>query len=246
MQRAQVDSWTERVCGWLLPPRCVLCRGRGQPPAFDLCAACEADLPRLERACPRCAQSREPHQGDGPDCHHCRGQDLPHARAFAPFVYAPPLDGIIHSLKYDGALANARVLGVLLGKAAVMEQRYANVDLLVPVPLHPARLAERGFNQSFEIARFVARCVGRPCEPHGLARARATASQVGLARLERERNVHDAFAAASRSGRVRGKRVALIDDVVTTGSTVFEAARALLACDAAGVEIWSVGRALQN
>jgi ComF family protein len=245
MQPQQVDSWRERLSGWVMPPRCVLCRGRGQPRAFDLCAACEADLPPLERPCPRCAQSREPRDAGGSDCAHCRGQALPHTGSLVPFVYAAPLDGILHSLKYDGALANARVLGILLGRAAILQKREATVDLLVPVPLHPLRLAERGFNQSVEIARFVSRCVRLPCEPQALARVRATASQVGLARVERERNVQGAFAQGSRVERLRGKRVALVDDVMTTGSTAFEAARALLACGAACVEIWAVARALQ-
>ena len=82
-----------------------------------------------------------------------------------PYEYGPPLDGIIQGLKYDGALANARVLGLLLGRSLVALHLHGQVDLLVPMPLHPARLVERGFNQSFEIARFVARTVRVPCEP---------------------------------------------------------------------------------
>ena len=246
MTPCQVDSWREHLAGWILPPQCVLCRGRGQRPVLDLCARCQADLPLLERPCPRCGQSRDSGDDDGPDCSGCHGQVLPIVGSFAPFVYAAPLDGIIHGLKYDGALANARVLGTLLGRAVVAQGRQGEVDVLVPMPLHPARVVERGFNQSFEIARFVARIVRLPCEPHGLARVRATASQVGLARVERERNVEHAFGRGTRSDHVNGHRVALIDDVVTTGSTVFEAARALLASGAGSVQVWSVGRALPS
>ena len=161
-----------------------------------------------------------------------------------PLSTRPPLDGIIQGLKYDGALANARVLGLLLGRSLVALHLHGQVDLLVPMPLHPARLVERGFNQSFEIARFVARTVRVPCEPYALARTRDTASQVKLTRAERELNVRGAFGRARRSSRIDGMRVGLVDDVVTTGSTVIEASHALLALGAMSVDVWSVGRAL--
>ncbi len=180
----------------------------------------------------------------GADCGQCRGRRFPFARSFAPYEYAPASRRNHPGLKYDGALANARVLGVLLGRALVALHLHRQVDLLVPMPLHPARLVERGFNQSFEIARFVARTVRVPCEPYALARTRDTASQVELTRAERELNVRGAFGRARRSSRIDGMRVGLVDDVVTTGSTVIEASHALLALGAMSVDVWSVGRAL--
>jgi len=228
-----------------MPPQCLLCRGRGQPPALDLCAECQADLPVLLRPCERCGQERGQSDASGNDCNRCRGLPLPFDRCFAPFEYAPPLDGIIHGLKYDGALANARVLGTLLGRALAAIDLHLQADLLVPMPLHTTRLVQRGFNQSYEIARFVSRRVGLPCEPRALGRLRATESQVDLSRTQRVLNVQGAFGRAARSSRVEGRRVALVDDVVTTGSTVTEASRALLALGAVAVVVWSAGRALQ-
>ena len=245
MQRIQVDSWFGRIAGWIMPPQCLLCRGPGQPPALDLCAECHADLPVLPRPCARCGQARDQSEASGDDCNRCRSRPLPFVRCFAPFEYAPPLDGIIHGLKYDGALANARVLGTLLGRALAALDLHRQADLLVPMPLHTTRLVERGFNQSYEIARFVSRGTLVPCEPRALGRLRATGSQVDLSRTQRTLNVQGAFGRAARSSRVEGRRVALVDDVVTTGSTVIEASRALLTLGAVSVEVWSVGRALQ-
>ena len=247
MNRCQVDIWVERLAGWLLPPQCLLCRGRGQPPAFDLCRPCEDELPTLTAPCPRCGLPRDHYAaaGNAADCNRCRDAALGFSRCFAPYVYGAHVDGIIHALKYEGALTNARVLGVLLGRAVVRAGLHEHVDVIVPMPLHPSRLVERGFNQSFEIARFTARIVGQPCAARALVRGRATAPQVKLSRQERERNVSGAFTAATAdTSAVRGQRVALIDDVVTTGSTAGEAARALFAMGAASVDVWSVARAL--
>jgi ComF family protein len=148
---------------------------------------------------------------------------------------------MILDLKYEDALANARVLGTLLADAVVLQRLQTAVDVIVPMPLHRDRLVERGFNQSHEIARFVARPLGLPCDPGLLRRSRSTRPQVGLARAERVANVRDAFCPGAAG--LAGRHVALVDDVVTTGSTAAEAARALRDAGAATVEVWAVARA---
>jgi ComF family protein len=145
----------------------------------------------------------------------------------------------VQGLKYDGQLANARVLGTMLGRSVRPAGLHLDVDVLVPVPLHPEKLAERGFNQSIEIARWVAREVGRPCDCASLKRTRFTRPQVGLPLAERRENLQGAFAV---TGSLRGRRVAVVDDVVTTGSTVRECAWALLRAEAASVQVWCVAR----
>jgi ComF family protein len=147
---------------------------------------------------------------------------------------------MILDLKYEAALANARVLGMLLGDSIARLQLHHAVDVIAPMPLHVDRLVERGFNQSHEIARFTARQLGLACKPGLLWRERATRPQVGLAREERVDNVRNAFRADARG--VAGRRVALVDDVVTTASTVAEAARQLLYAGAAAVDVWAVAR----
>lgn len=241
MALLEVDRWLQRGADWLLPSRCAVCRGRGQRQGLDLCGACEADLPYLHSPCLRCGLPSDAHDvPDGPGCTRCRGIDLSFARCYAPFLYAAPLDGLVQDLKYGGALANARVLGTLLGRAVRALGLHLDVDLLVPMPLHTSRLLERGFNQSHEIARFAAREVGMRCVPRALRRQRSTSPQVGLTREARAANVAGAFGADR--DQVAGRRVALVDDVVTTGSTARAAAMQLRTAGAFTVDVWSVAR----
>ena len=231
---ARVYRLFDRLAAAALPARCVLCHGPGQPPSLDLCAACEADLPWLAGACARCGEpSAEP-------C-ACAGLARPYARCHAAFDYAFPLDRLVQALKYEGALANARVLGHALAQSLRRAAREADVDAIVPIPLHRARLVERGFNQSLEIARTVRTSLGLALLPAALERTRATAAQVGLARAARRDNVRGAF--AGRRACVEGRRLALLDDVVTTGATVAEAAVALRAAGARHVDVWCLARA---
>lgn len=232
-----VDKFLGRLEAALLPPRCVLCQGRGQAQALDLCQDCEAELPRIAGPCPVCALP----QGGAPGrpCDRCRRDPPPFDRCLAAFDYAFPVDRLVQSLKYGGQLAVGRVLGHLAGNAVLERGLHLDVDLLLPVPLHPARLAERGFNQSLEIARRVGRRVQRPVLDRALVRTRPTAPQVGLPLAARHANLAGAFAA---SAVVHGRRIAIVDDVVTTGSTVREAARSLRLAGAWSVDVWCVAR----
>ena len=215
-----VDSGLERIGALLLPPRCVLCGGRGQPPCLDLCRDCEADLPPARPAIL---------SGQGPL-----------RLSLAAYGYEPPLDYLVHALKYRGQLAVARVLGNLLGAAVESSGLQHEVDVLVPVPLHAARHAERGFNQSHEIARWAGRRLRRRIDPCLVQRRRETRPQVGLGSDERHINLAGAFVAVAPVRRVR---VALVDDVTTTGTTLQELGAVLLEAGASSVVAWSVGRA---
>jgi ComF family protein len=214
-----VDRQVERLGGILLPPRCVLCGARGQAAGLDLCAGCEGSFAIAANAVQR-----------GPAPLRC---------TFAPFAYAWPLDHLVQSLKYRGHLANARVLGMLLADRVARHVPDHAVNAIVPVPLHPRRHAGRGFNQSAEIARHVGRCLQLPVAESRVQRWRATPPQVGLHVEERQRNLADAF----RASAVEGLRVAIVDDVTTTGATLRELARALLQAGALAVEGWCVAAA---
>jgi ComF family protein len=216
----------------------VLCHGRGQRPVLDLCAACEADLPVQPDACPRCALPAESGSAFS-ECVRCRADPPPYDRCHAAFRYGFPLDGLVQGLKYDGQLAMSRVLGTLLGRSVQRAALHLDVDALIAVPLHPDKLTERGFNQSIELARWVARAVQRPCEHAWLTRARATRPQVGLPLAERLANLEGAFAA---TGAVLNRRVVIVDDVVTTGGTARECAWALRRAGASSVDVWCVAR----
>jgi ComF family protein len=216
----RVDRHLERLGGWLLPPRCVLCGDRGQRPCLDLCVDCEAALPPADPVL---------EAGTGPLL-----------RSIAAFDYRHPVDFLVHSLKYRGRLANGRVLGSLLARRVAP---FADaVDVVLPVPLHPHRHAERGFNQSLEIAQRVARALERPVRADLARRLRDTRPQVGLDPVDRRVNLAGAFAARG----VAGLRLAVVDDVTTTGSTLRELAAALVGAGARTVEAWCVARAVPH
>ncbi len=228
-----VDGFWRAWLGRVLPTACLVCGAR-EAGARDLCAGCWRDLPRNTRCCARCAL---PLVDDARWCGRCLRRAPPWSALIAPCRYAFPIDSLILRMKFGADLAAARVLGGLLADAVVSR---AAPDVIVPVPLGEARWRERGFNQAFELAREVASRLRREARVEGLARVRATAAQAGLDARARRRNVRGAFVARAE---VRGLRVAVIDDVVTTGATVAECARALRAAGARDVVVWAAARA---
>jgi ComF family protein len=155
-------------------------------------------------------------------------------------VYAFPADSLVHRLKYRGQLAVGRVLGMVLAAAVLDFALHLDVDCLVPIPLHPTRHAERGFNQSAEIGSRVAGDLGCRYLPGAVRRVRVTRPQVGLHPEERRSNLAGAFRA---SAEVRGGRVAVVDDVLTTGATAGAVAAALLEAGAFSIDVWCIARA---
>jgi ComF family protein len=167
-------------------------------------------------------------------------QRLPHFdRSIVPFVYAYPVDHLIRGLKFMGRLSYGRVCGTLFGqflRASGLELP----DLLIPVPLGSRRYRSRGYNQAHEIARAISRELAVPVRADLIQRVRETSEQVGLKRKVRRRNVRGAFVV---SKELNATRVAIVDDVVTTGSTVNEIARVLRRAGAEHVEVWAIARA---
>jgi ComF family protein len=201
-----------------------------------LCAPCSASLPGIACACPVCALPAPP----GSVCGDCLARPPPFDAAVAAWVYAFPVDRLVHAFKYGGQLALAEPLALALIDALDRRSRPAP-DVVVALPLSPARQRKRGFNQAGEIARRVARAIGRPLVP-GLARARDSPPQAALAWADRARNVRGAFVA---SAALAGLRVAIVDDVMTTGATLAAAARAARRAGARNVEAWVVARTLR-
>lgn len=201
----------------------------------SLCAACLTDLPHYSLPhCPKCAIPTP----DGRVCGACLQHPPAHDRTLAAFSYAFPVDQLIQSLKYQQRLAIAPVLGRALALAARSRPR---PDWLIPMPLHQRRLQQRGFNHATEIARVVAADLTIPLDLSVCGRVRDTPPQVALAYDQRRRNVRDAFVCY---GDVTGKRVALIDDVMTTGTSLDELAKTLKKAGALTVEAWVVARTL--
>lgn len=214
--------------------RCLLCGApSGRQP---LCPACLADLPWLRQPhCPQCGLPTP----NGEVCGACLKRPPAFDRTLAALVYTFPLDQMIPRLKYHGQLAIAPALGTCLAQAAATAPR---PDCLVPMPLHPARIRQRGFNHATEIARDVAKKLDLPLDTTSCRRIRDTPPQMGLKHDARRGNVRGAFACTEKD--VAGKRIVLIDDVMTTGTSLDELAATLKRAGAREVACWVVARTL--
>ncbi|MFL6713829.1 MAG: ComF family protein [Sulfurifustis sp.] len=167
----------------------------------------------------------------------CQQEPPAYTTVRAAFRYAAPVDRLIQGAKYGERLDWAALLGRRL--AGHIGALTAAADVIVPVPLHRSRLRRRGYNQSMEIARPVALALDLPLVSL-VERWRATPPQTALSREERRKNVRNAF---RTTGNVAAKRVAVVDDVMTSGATAEMLARCLLKAGAGEVEIWVVARA---
>ena len=230
---AKVHDCINFVQTLLFPPTCLLCEAPGYG-SLDLCRDCLRTLPWLTHACPRCAR---PLPVRGASCGACLKHPPPFEACRALWHFHPPVSGLIAALKFRGYRASMRLLGELMARRTADWER---PDCLVPVPLHPTRYRQRGFNQSLEIARFVAAYHRIPLRPELCRRTRATPPQRHLNARERHRNLHGAFAATKAA---QGLSVAVIDDVMTTGATVRGVAEALKRAGAGRVTVWVLARA---
>lgn len=219
-----------------LPQDCLLCGARAV--GSLLCPACVEHLPRLPRErCPQCAL---PTHG-GVLCGHCLKRPPAYARTVAVYAYAAPLDELVKRFKYGGALAVsdwfARALAEELARAPERELP----NLILPMPLHESRLGERGYNQAVEIARRLAPILDIAWTARVCDRTRNTPPQAGLDLKARRRNLRGAFRCDLD---LAGKRVALLDDVMTSGASLDELAKTALKAGAARVEAWVAARTL--
>ena len=207
---------------------CYLCRGQARG---LLCGACRVELPPLGHAlCPRCAL---PSPG-GALCGRCLAEPPDYDATVAVLAYDFPADVLVHALKFRGELSLAPFLASLLKEKLTPADE---ADVVIPVPLSPARLRGRGYNQALEIARHLP---GR-IDFSSCVRERDAAPQMELPWAERQRNVRGAFR-CTRS--LAGAKVAVVDDVMTTGATLDEVARTLKRAGAARVVNWVIARTL--
>lgn len=216
---------------------CAVCRRWGGSLVCDPCLARHGD-PAAPR-CPRCASRLPPEM---PQCPACRHDPPPQSRTVCAVDYAFPWDALLRRLKFGGQVELARPLGRMLAQAVDAAGGPAP-DVATVVPLAARRLASRGYNQAWLIAQQACRGRRLPLRHDLLVRLVDTPGQATLDRAQRLANLRDAFgvSAAARGG-VAGRRIAIVDDVVTTGATVAECARALHAAGAADVVVWAVAR----
>ena len=246
----RLRSLLQTGLGWRLPRPCAVC---GQWAASGLCGDCEARFVQQQPArCPRFALA----QPGGLACGACLREPPPYVRCIALADYGFPWDRLIAQFKFQAQPERARLLAQALhqavlragqpgqpGAVAALAAPAQRVHRVLPVPLSDARLAERGYNQAWELARRVAALQGVAAEAHWLQRLRNTPHQVGLSRAGRQRNLLDAmWLTPAGAAGLAGRSVALVDDVMTTGVTVAAASQALLAAGATSVQVWVLAR----
>ena len=228
----KVDGSLSAPMPWLFALRCLVCGERGSA-GRDLCAACHAALPWQGPACRRCALPL-PQPGE---CGHCLQHPPPLGETHAAFDYAFPLDRLLPRLKFHRDFAAGRVL------AQCMAERCASLprpDAIVPVPLHHARLRQRGYDQALELAKPLARSLRLPLLGGALQRRKTTTAQSRLDADARQRNLRDAFVVDTRASLPA--HIVLVDDVMTTGATLHAAARALRKAGVLRVDAWVCAR----
>jgi len=232
----KVDGIAGRVLRFVLPPRCLLCGAAGDDER-DLCAGCAGDFALNAVCCPRCAL---PLESPAPLCGECLRREPPFSRAWVPLRYGHPLDLLEARFKFHRDLAAGRVLAERMIERARIEGP-DRPDALIPIPLHLTRLRERGYNQALELALPLAQALGIPLRADLLVRIQATPAQTGLDAKARRRNLRGAFEVGA--GASLPRHVALVDDVMTTGATLRECARALRRAGIARVDAWALARA---
>jgi ComF family protein len=227
----------------LYPRLCLGCRaGLSGTDRHYLCAACEAALPRFgPEACPKCGQGLGPAAPVEARCLDCIGRPLAFDGAVALGPYRDLLRDLVLQLKFGGERVIAGDLGRLLAERLAADPRAAGLEAVVPVPLHRGTERARGYNQAALLAEILGRRLGRPVVTGALVKARATEPQATLDAARRAGNIAGAFA-VRRPERVAGWRLLLVDDVMTTGATANECARALKNAGAARVGVVTVAR----
>lgn len=202
-----------------LPSQCHVCRAWPSQPVCDAC------VQRFAPPALRCRTCALPVHGGAAQCGQCVRQPPPLDLCLAAFAYVWPWTDCIAQFKFRGDTGWATPFATLLRSTPWVEPALEQCDLVLPMPLSPARLRERGFNQALELAR---RLAPQKTDATLLLRTRDTPAQSGLARAERLRNLRDAFAVEPlRSARVAQRRIVLVDDVMTSGASLWAAAQVL-------------------
>jgi competence protein ComFC len=238
-----LTSWLNAGVGLVYPEVCQLCgTARATPAQGYVCEGCRAKVKFIER--PFCERCGRPYQGEITgtfECANCQEMEWHFKSARSAVIARDPVLETIHRYKYSRQLWFEPFLAGLLIDAARPELAKEKWDLIVPVPLYPAKQREREFNQADRLARCLGAATQVPVDRRLIRRVRPTSTQTVLSRVEREENVRGAFA-MRRGRRLEGGRVVLVDDVLTTGATTSACAKVLRSAGAGDVCVWTVAR----
>ena len=214
---------------------CQLCDAKTVHPSL-LCAGCYSDLPSYHARCTICAIPLNNQQSL---CGQCLANRPAFDRVYSPFLYQAPISNLIHKLKYQHQFYNLRLLSKFMSDH-LHDHMQTRPDALVPVPLHPKRLRQRGFNQASELAARISKETGIPMSNNIIRRLRYTEAQTGLKPRQRKSNLAGAFTVGNK---FLPPKILIVDDVMTTGATASEMAKCLKRHGAISVEIITVARA---
>ncbi len=245
MWRNTAGSFWRGVMDLLVPPSCLECGSPLPGDALDasFCPRCaDALFADPHDTCPRCAATVGPHSHVAEGCPLCRKERFAFEATCRLSRYEEPLRSLVHRIKRRGGEGLAELVGGIWGVRGRDRLLALKADAIVPVPLHWWRRVVRGFNQSEALARGLSRCLGLPVLTSCLWRQRRTQAQASLPRAARRDNVRGAFR-ATPAAIPAGKTLLLVDDVLTTGSTLHEAARALVSAGAMRVVVAVLARA---
>ncbi len=244
-------EFAQKLLSNLFPSRCILCRqtvsgSAGSDPVVnkhvEICSECCKSLPLNKPCCMSCALPLAEDINEKVLCGRCIKKPPTFDYCYGLFRYEDKIISLVHQLKFAEKISYARSIGemLFLRLQAEIQLSKEKPECLLPVPLHKARLRQRGFNQSIEIARIIAKKLEIPIEYDAVVRQRKTTTQTGLNAKQRQQNIKGAFSIA---GEIKYKHVLIVDDVMTTGSTVNELARVLKKNKVERVGVLSIARA---
>ena len=229
-----MDIWTNFQQLLFSAPACITCKTT-QSQKQGFCSGCYHDLPHISHSCLRCGLAVSAER----QC-ACKDEDWPFSVCIAACAYAFPVDALISQLKNQHKLSVSEPLGLLIAKQ-IKRQRIALPDLLIPVPTSTERLQLRGFNQALEIAKIVGKQLSIPVDYTSVTRGKQSSVQKNLNKQQRSQNVDSAFILTKP---ISAKRVAIIDDVITTGATTKAIAYLLRENGIKDIQSWAVARTL--
>lgn len=235
-----VNYWLN-ITQHLLPEKCLLCQSSHTSNSkTGLCFGCTRNLPWLQQSCQRCSLPLNATHALQL-CGQCQTKAPVFDACHCLFHYETPINRLISRFKFNQQLSYSRLFGQLM--AEHIKNRYPRTtlpEMIIPVPLHKSRLRERGFNQAQEVARICAKELALPLNTKQCQRDKDTAHQLGLSAIERRRNLRRAF---SSKPFPTGTRIALVDDVMTTGTTLAELSACLKKAGCQEVHLWCIARA---
>ena len=233
-----VNNWRDIIQYSLLPPTCILCGDKGMG-HMDLCQSCHDAQIETGCHCYCCAKQFSNENLNLHLCGDCQKNPPAFDKTFAPYIHQGAIRYLINQCKFNGAYKNSRVLGLLLANY-LRNHSDTLPELIIPVPLHPERYQQRGFNQTLEISKIVARELSISVDNTSCLHIKNTPHQISLTAKQRRKNIKNAFQIIKAP---RAKHIAILDDVMTTGATANELAKILKSSGVSQVDVWVCARA---